>query len=109
MCVSSILNPDDFMTLNRDFICYLSFLICPNGIFRTVETDENLKLRFSIGIFHSYPCYIPHIDLSLDTVLMEAFLSQSELVEQMPYSPPEFGFITGSSAGFGYSSGFSRY
>ena len=70
-----------------------SVLVCRNGIFRSVEADEDLKFRLPVGVFESRSGKVNIFTFHEIELVIEKFLTQSDPVKEMPcpHFLPGFG------------------
>ena len=83
--VSSMLKPEDFMARNAVSISQ-RFFICSYSIFRSVETDQNLKFGYPFRVLDSTSGEIDILTFMQKELVVEFLLSDFEGIEEPPCS-----------------------
>lgn len=84
-CVSSMLKPEDFMARNAVSISQ-RFFIGRYSIFRSVETDQNLKFRYPVRVLDSTSGEIDILPFMQKELVVEFLLSDFKRIEEPPHS-----------------------
>ncbi len=81
-CVSSMLKPEDFMA--RNAVSISQRFIGRYSIFRSVETEQNLKFRYPIGVLDSTSSEIDILPSMQKELVVEFSLSDFKGIEEPP-------------------------